>query len=225
MRAIRCGVRASRALAALFWLAAPGPAAAEDAPAAVAPARLVVAKSASWVPYAFRDADGEPRGVLIDLWRKVGARDGVELTFELVTWRESLERVAAAQADLHGGLTRSKAREARLDFSAPIIRVTTQLFARTSAGVDALAALEGRRVGVVEGTVEQGFLAKYWPGVEATAFADSEAMVRAALDGALDAFVADYPTGHYRLIQAQAVDLFETADTLYTEDIHAAVPN
>lgn len=116
--------------------------------------------SASWVLYAFRDADGEPRGVLVDLWRKAGSHAGVDLTFELVTWRGSLDLVAAAQADRHGGLTRSNAREARFDFSASIIRVTTQLFARTSAGVVSLAALEGRRVGLVDGTAEQGFLAR-----------------------------------------------------------------
>ena len=207
------------AAAALALVVQAGPAAGADAPE-----RLVVTNSASWMPYAFRDAEGEPRGVLVELWRRVGERTDVEIAFDLITWRRSLDAVAAGEADVHGGLTRSRRRAVALDFSAPIIRVETQLFARRGAGVRGLAGAVGRRVGVVDGTVEQAFLARYWPGIEAVPYADSAAMVTAAVGGALDAFVTDYPTGQYRLIRQEAIDGFATVDTLFTEAIRAAVP-
>jgi diguanylate cyclase (GGDEF)-like protein len=207
------------AAAAVALAAQAGAAAGADAPE-----RLVVANSASWMPYAFRDADGEPRGVLVDLWRRVGERTDVEIAFELVTWRRSLDAVTAGAVDVHGGLTRSRRRAEILDFSAPIIRVETQLFARRGEGVLGLADAVGRSVGVVDGTVEQAFLARYWSGIETVPYADSEAMVMAAVGGAVDAFVTDFPTGQYRLIRREAIDRFATVDTLYTEGIRAAVP-
>ncbi len=195
------------------------------APAAAAPPeRLVVTNSASWMPYAFRDASGEPRGVLIDLWRELAEDAAIEVTFDLVAWRRSLELAESGEVDLHAGLTRSRARAAYLDFSAPLFRVRTQLFARRGSGIRHLAGGHGAVIGVVDGTVEQRFVAEFYAGVATRAFPDSEAMVAAAVAGGIDAFVADYPTGHYRLIRREAIDRFEAVDTLYTDDIRAAVP-
>jgi len=195
-----------------------------DAGAASPPERVVAVNSAAWMPYAFRDADGEPRGVLIDLWRDLAEEAGVEIRFELVTWRRSLSLVASGEVDLHAGLTRSPARAADLDFSAPLFRVRTQLFARRGTGIRHLAGVHDAPVGVVDGTVEQRFIADYYAGVRTRAFATSAAMVEAAVAGDIDVFVADYPTGHYRLVRREAIDRFEAVDTLYTDAIRAAVP-
>ena len=54
-----------------------------DAGASAAPERVVAVNSTAWMPYAFRDADGEPRGLLIDLRRDLAAEAGVESGFEL----------------------------------------------------------------------------------------------------------------------------------------------
>ena len=53
------------------------------------PKRITVAHSASWTPYAFRNAEGEPEGLLIDFWRLFGEKNGVEVAFKLVDWQDS----------------------------------------------------------------------------------------------------------------------------------------
>ncbi len=82
------------------------------ATAADAPRRLIVPNAAAWMPYAFLDAEGVPRGGLVDLGRR------------------SLDRVGSGRAHVHGGLTRTRDRVVDLAVSAPIICVKTQLFVR-----------------------------------------------------------------------------------------------
>ena len=212
-------VRAVAPILAVLGLLAGGGAA-----GAAPPERLLAVNSSAWMPYAFRDADGAPRGVLVDLWRRVGDDAGIELRFELVPWRRSLERVDARAVDFHAGLTRSRVRAAHFDFTRPLFSVRTQLFARRGAPATHLADLSDAPVGVVDGTVEQRFLADFYAAVATRAFATSEAMVNAAVAGEIDLFVADYPTGYYRLIRQEAIDHFAAVDTLYTDEIRAAVP-
>jgi diguanylate cyclase (GGDEF)-like protein len=66
------------------------------------PERLTVVHSASWTPYAFRDSDGQPSGLMIDLWRLFGERNDVEIAFELVDWRDTFELVRLLLADAIG---------------------------------------------------------------------------------------------------------------------------
>ena len=48
-------------------------------------------------------------------------------------------------------------------------------------------------------------------------------MIDAAVRGEIYAFVADYPTGYYRLLLVDALDRFRATNTLFTESIHPAV--
>ncbi len=166
-----------------------------DAGASAAPERVVAVNSTAWMPYAFRDANGEPRGLLIDLRRDLAAEAGVESGVDMVTWRRSLSLVESGEVDLHAGLTRSHARGACLDFSAPLFRVRTRLFARRGTGIRHLAGVDDTPVGIVDGTVEQRFIADDYAGVRTRAFDTSAAMVEAAVAGDIGAFVADRIAG------------------------------
>ena len=50
---------------------------------------LVVSQDAAWPPLAYRDEDGTPRGILIDLWRKFSEVTGRPVEFKLVDWQDS----------------------------------------------------------------------------------------------------------------------------------------
>jgi diguanylate cyclase (GGDEF)-like protein len=188
-----------------------------------APERLVVVNSASWTPYSFLDAGGEPRGLLIDLWRLFGERNAVEIVFRLVDWSDTFELIKRGEADVHGGLTVSKARETSLDFSRELLRVRTLVFVPSDAVDDDLAEIGQEPVGVVAAAYEQRFIETHFPYVRLRTYPNSEVMVKAAIAGEVHAFVADDPSGYYRLLLADAMDRYRGAHALYTSGIHAAV--
>jgi diguanylate cyclase (GGDEF)-like protein len=187
------------------------------------PSSLVVTNSASWVPYSFIDSRQQPNGLLIDLWRLFGEKNNVEIKFKLVNWSDSLELVRQGKADIHGGLTLSETRENFLQFSSPIIRVKTLLFSTVESVVTDISAIGNRVVGVVAASYEEEFINTHFPDTVLRAYANSEQMVRAAVDGDIEAFVADHPTGYYRLIVMDALDRFEEKDILFVEAISVAV--
>jgi diguanylate cyclase (GGDEF)-like protein len=107
-------------------------------------------------------------------------------------------------------------------FADEIIRVRTVLFVPADSETTDLADLENHRVGVVAASYDQEFIEDHFPQIEVTAFRDSNAMVEAAIDGDIDAFVSDHPTGYYRLLLADALGSFRYGTTLYTESIRPA---
>jgi diguanylate cyclase (GGDEF)-like protein len=187
------------------------------------PKRLVISNSVSWVPYSFLDPRKQPKGLLIDLWRLFGEKNGVKITFKLVDWHDSLELIRRGQADVHGGLIMSELREKFLKFSQEIFRIRTLLFITVDSDVKGLSEMKDRPVGVVASSFEQEFITTYFPDVVLRPYPNSEGMVRAAVNGDIQAFVTDYPTGYYHLILMNKLDQFEARDTLFTEGIRVAV--
>jgi diguanylate cyclase (GGDEF)-like protein len=191
---------------------------------ASAPERLVVTHSASWTPYAYLNAEGEPAGMLVDLWRLFGEKNNVEISFKLVDWHDTFDLLRRGEAEVHGGLTSSDARDTFLDFSREVLRIPTLLFVPSGQEDQDLADMGNQVVGVVDSTFDHDFVETHFPEVNLRTYANSRAMVESAIRGELQAFIADYPSGYYRLLLIDAIDKFRAVDTLYTESIHVAVP-
>ena len=188
-----------------------------------APERLVVAHSANHTPFSFLNAEGEPDGVIVDLWRLFAEKNGIDVEFKLVDWHQSLELVREGEADLHGGLTESEKRRTFLDFADEILRIRTLLFVPIESEKSDLADFADEPVGVIQSTFDQDFIETHFPQVKLVTFSDSQFMVDAAVRGDVHAFVSDYPTGFYRLLLVDSLDQFRSATSLYTESIRPAV--
>lgn len=215
MTAQRTWLRKSLALTLVAWMS--GVAAGES------PSKLTVTNSASWIPYAFIDQDGQPRGILIDIWRVFAEKTGVEIDFRLVDWAESLELMRGEEADIHGGLIESPARGDYLDFGQVLFRIRSLVFASEDLSTSDLQSMSEVSVGVVKSSYEEEFVNRHFPEVKLTRFANSNEMIRAAVAGNLQAFITDYPTGYYHLIAQDSLDRFVTGQTLFTRPLRAGI--
>ncbi|MEO1092418.1 MAG: GGDEF domain-containing protein [Pseudomonadota bacterium] len=186
---------------------------------------LVLTNSASWLPYAFIDEQGQPRGMLIDLWRLAAERAGIEVAFALVDWQDSLTMLGDGRADAHAGLNVSASHDEAFWFSDGFLSVKTLLFARRGTHTRALAELGRQPVGVVADSFDEEYLTTNLPAIDIVGFANSTAMLDAAIAGDLDHFIADYPTGFYRLLVEGAIDEFEAVEVVFVQALHAAVRN
>lgn len=185
---------------------------------------LVVSQDAAWPPFSYLDDAGEPRGLLIDLWRAIGERSGTPIRFRLVDWNESLEALKSGEADLHGGLFESLERREYLDFSNELLPLGASLFVSSWISVSSLEELPDLAVGVTRGGYEESFLRQHYPTLELAVYPNNQRMVEAALAGEILAFVADYPVGMFLLHQLDAKEAFHGVSTLYTNTLMAAVP-
>ncbi len=188
------------------------------------PKRITVTHSANYVPFSSLNSDGKPEGLLIDIWRLFAQKNNIEISFKLVNFNKSLELVRQGGTIIHGGLTVSQKRDTYLDFTEEILHIRTLLFVPITSEKLDLADLVDEPIGVIESTFDQDFIQTHFPLVNLVTFPNSKMMVDAAVRGEIHGFVADYPSGYYRLLLVDALHRFRATSTLYTESIHAAVP-
>jgi len=115
-------------------------------------------------PVGFRDARNEPVGYDVDVARQLAARLGVPVRFSDVSSDARISMLRSRQLDLvvaNVSITPQRARV--VDFSAPYNLAGLRVIAQKSAGIKALADLNGKRVVVGRGTTADAFLKQSAP--------------------------------------------------------------
>ncbi|MFQ2285441.1 transporter substrate-binding domain-containing diguanylate cyclase [Aeromonas dhakensis] len=189
-----------------------------------APKPLIVANSKAWQPFSYLNEAGQPDGLLIDLWREYGRVTGRPIQFKLVDWQSSLDLVRNGQADVHGGLLWSPERNRVYDYGQALSHLDAQLFfANSLRGSDVNYYLLHESVGVVAGGFEEYYARKNFPRTRLRTFDDNDAMLRAALNGELEAFIADLQVANFYIYTAADPTRFIPVRHLYSDDVRFAV--
>ncbi len=188
---------------------------------------LYIVQDKAWAPLAFTDEQGQPQGLLIDLWQLAAEKSDLTLVVELVDWPQTLRLVSNSDYQVHGGLFRSPERLGYLDFSDPLISLRATVF--VSNGVDTRNLLEttdlaDHEVGVTTGSYEAEYLRQHYPRLRLRSFDNNQRLVQAAAKGEVMAFAADYPVGMFYLDRFTTPDRFRVLSVLYQQNIYAAVP-
>ncbi|MCL9773654.1 sensor domain-containing diguanylate cyclase [Vibrio methylphosphonaticus] len=191
-----------------------------------APETLTISNSKAWKPYSYLDEDGEPAGILIDLWKSYGQANDVEVVFHLVDWQSSIDLVSDRQADIHAGLLRSEEREQFLVFGIDLLQIDNQLYFHHDLlnfeVNDFLLGSHSYEVGVVHGGYEETHMRKNYPNISLKAFQNNEEMINAALRGDILAFSADLQVANYYLYSERSNQDFIAVKHLYTGTLYAA---
>lgn len=96
-------------------------------------APIRVSQDHAWPPFSYLNADGEPEGLLIDLWQALAEVMDRPVEFLLVDWPESIEQVRDGRADIHGGLFASPERAEFLTFTEPVVSLSLDRYAEPGA--------------------------------------------------------------------------------------------
>ena len=153
---------------------------------------LIIAMDRAYAPLTFLNAGGNPAGLLVDMWRLWATKTGRKISFRASDWVGTLEALRAGEADIHAGLFRSDSRAKWMNFSKPYYEVPTSLYFAAGTGQPAsLAALAGKRVGVVGGSFQKEFLTKFHSPIKARDYTSEEQNVHALLAEEIDAFVGE----------------------------------
>lgn len=183
------------ALGALALCAA-FPALAEDNPLGlIDPAMISVGTMGDAKPYAFTQADGTFTGFDIELFLNVAARAGYPADKVIFTGQDFaalMPSVANGRFDVAvAAIGTTEKRKETVDFSDGYLAGYLTILSADEALKDA-EALSGKRLGVVQGTLQEIYATKNFPAAELVKFPDNNSAVVALTNGSVDAHFLDY---------------------------------
>lgn len=172
------------------------PALAQDNPLGlIDPAVISVGTMGDAKPYAFTTADGNFSGFDIELFLNIAERLGFKKDQVIFTGQEFsalMPSVANGRFDVAAAaIGTTDKRKETVDFSdgylAGFLTVLTP-----DAGITDAAGLKGKRLGVVQGTLQEIYAEKNFTGADLVKFPDNNSAISGLNNGTVDAHFLDY---------------------------------
>ncbi|WP_377298387.1 transporter substrate-binding domain-containing protein [Rhizobium sp. SGZ-381] len=158
--------------------------------------RLRVLMTVDFPPFSFVDQTGRLSGFHVDLVRDICAELGIEAKCQIQAMPFGDLEAALLAGDgeaVAAGITVTPALREKFAFSRPYMTIPAR-FAKHRAVVltgETGAALDGRPVGVVAGTVHERMLKAFFPRIRPVSFDTQDAMLEAVKIRAVDAVFSD----------------------------------
>ncbi|AEG11364.1 diguanylate cyclase with extracellular sensor [Shewanella baltica OS183] len=125
---------------------------------------LIVVMGEDSFPYQYVDNDGEPTGLLVDLWKEWAKQSHTQVVFVARHWHESLDQLRQGKAQVHIGMGKTPEREQEFDFAVPIADVGTFLYLHKSLqGKKSIKELIPFQIGVVAASSHEAELHRIEP--------------------------------------------------------------
>ncbi|AJK50182.1 ABC transporter substrate-binding protein [Burkholderia plantarii] len=168
LRAVAVAVPLS--VAAAFTAFSAAPAFADDL-GTLAPGKLIAGVDANNKPYSYVD-NGRMTGFDVELLRAIGAKLGLQVEFRAQDFASMLPGVANRQLDVAAGsISITTDRLKMVDFSEGYLTGLLSVATLPDSPITAdLATVKGKRIGVVQGTIEDTYAATYIPGAQVVRF-------------------------------------------------------
>ncbi|MDD5028623.1 MAG: EAL domain-containing protein [Rhodoferax sp.] len=110
-------------------------------------------------PKIFAKKDGQPSGILGDVLVAIAAQEGWTLVPTVCEWQDCLDALQDGQLDLMPDVAYTAARAQDFDFhTIPALASWSQLYKHKAESISSVLDLAGKRVAVLKGSVQAGFL-------------------------------------------------------------------
>ncbi|MGB7539990.1 MAG: PAS domain S-box protein [Anaerolineales bacterium] len=153
-------------------------------------------------PKIFIDDGGRASGIFIDILSEIGAQEGWTLEYEPCQWADCLSALEAGRIDLMPDVAYSSERDLKYDFHVtPVLDSWSQIYANSSLQVSGFGDLAGKRVAVLQGSIQQTVFEQYMSGfgytVTIVPTKSLEEAFQKTADGVADAAIANNFFGDY----------------------------
>ncbi|MHA6495206.1 EAL domain-containing protein [Pseudomonas borbori] len=110
-------------------------------------------------PKIMLDADGKLSGIFGDLLGEIARQENWRLIIVPCAWQDCLERTARGEIDLLPDVAPNPARDRVLDFhKVPSLVSWSQLYRRNDVALNSVLDLEGMRIVVLAGSIQQDYM-------------------------------------------------------------------
>lgn len=182
----------------------------------ITPGQIRVASVGDLKPYTFTDENGEFTGFDIELFTDVAERIGIDdVVFTGQDFSAILPAVANGQFDVGvSAIGITDERKETVDFSDGYLAGFLTVMASPDAGIAGEDDLAGKRLGVVQGTLQEAYAVKNFPDTELVRFPDNNAGIAALNNETIDAHFLDYESAkayaeQYELVNAIDIPSFD----------------
>ncbi len=165
---------------------------------------------------------GQAEGIFIDLLEAIAAEEGWSLEYVPGTWAQCLDRLEAGEIDLMPDVALTRAREQIYAFhKEPVLSDWFQVYALRGSGIRSILDLNGKRVSVMDRSVQQDAFSKELVGfdlnVNLMPFPDYSAAFTAVVRGDADAVIANrfYGATHIRAYRLEDTAIIFNPTKLY----------
>jgi two-component system, sensor histidine kinase and response regulator len=174
-------------------------------------------------PLLFLDADGEPRGYLIDLWQAWQEVTGRPVELQALNWHEAQRQFDQGEADILENIFLTPQRQLIYSFSKPYAHSAMAIYTHnTIHGILDIADLRGFRVGVIDSHACIDYL--YRAGVTDLFISTNyETLTAAALRDEVKLFCIEEHPANYYLYRQQPQHPFNLAFVIDQVGVHRAV--
>jgi len=145
-------------------------------------------------PYAYTE-DGELQGFDVEMAREVADRLGLEPEFVTQEFSALLPAVANGQLDMAAAsISDTEERRETVDYSSHYFIGYISVLAAEGSGItDDESSLDGKRLGIVQGTLQDSYAQENFTGAELVRFPDNNSAIAALSSGTIDAHFLDFP--------------------------------
>jgi polar amino acid transport system substrate-binding protein len=182
----------------------------------ITPGEIRVGSVGDIKPYAFADADGKFSGFDVQLFTEVADRVGIDdVVFTGQDFSSLLAAVANGQFDVGvAAIGITDERKKTVDFSDGYLAGYLTILSSKDSGVTSRDDLKGKRLGVVQGTLQEAYAVKNFPDTELVRFPDNNSAVAALNNGTIQAHFLDYESTkgyieQYGLVSVEDIPSFD----------------
>ena len=187
------------------------------------PATVRVVLDNDYPPYIFLDKNGNPQGIVKDLWSLWERRTGIHVDLRPMEWSQALATMKSGQADVIDTIFDTPERRAFYDFSKPYASLNVNIFFRKDlSGITDADSLKGFTVGVKDGDACIEYLTAR--GITTLKpYPSYNDEVEAAIHNELRVMCIDKPPAVYLLNHFGQADNFRISPPLYVGQFHWAI--
>lgn len=181
---------------------------------------LTVCSDIPYKPFEFEGGDNGTgyTGFDIDLLNAVAEKLDLKLAVQDVGFDalQSGTTLAAGTCDIGASaMTITEERKANIDFSDPYYDSLQSLLVRTDSGIESIDDLDGKKVGVQQGTTGESYASDNATGAELVQFPSDGELWPAIQAGQIDAILQDQPVN---IEHEKADDAYAIVETYETDE-------
>lgn len=154
---------------------------------------------AQYPPFESKAPDGSLQGFDIDIGKAVCAKAHLKCEWVETSFDGLIPALQGRKFDaIDSAMNATEQRREAIDFTSIIYRVPSRLIARSDSGLVATAAsLKGKRVGVLQGSIQETYAKTHWEpaGVSVVPYQDQNQVYADLASGRLDATLLLAPAG------------------------------
>ncbi len=187
--------------------------------------QLRIGVDPDWPPIEYVDHNQTYSGIASDYVNLIERKLNIDMAANTErSWAQSIELIKQGKLDVLPAVSRTREREAYLNFTRPYLKFPYVIFTRDDAPlITGLEELIGKTVVVEEEYANHNLLRDNHPGIQLMRVATTEQALRAVSLGQADAYMGNLAASSHILLEAGIANLKVAAPTPYSNDLCFAV--